>query len=639
MSFHANQAYLPGGFTGVDIFFVISGYLITRIIATELESGQFSFTNFWIRRARRLLPALLFMLFMVTFVAIYVLLPDDLNYYGQLLAHTVVFAANIFLADEKGYFDPEGLDSPLLHVWSLAVEEQYYLVWPLLLTVALRFLKRRHVVAGVVVLCCISLAFSEWASITIPKLAFYSLPSRAFELLIGAGLALVNPRQIKSRILAGTLSLGGILLICLGMVLIDEKTRLPGIAALIPCFGAALIILSGGGATKTLVERLLSSSIFVRIGKISYSWYLWHWPPLAFTRYYFERPLSALEIAVALAVGLGMAIISWRYIESPFRKPAAPSEFRRGLLPVAICSSVALLGFGLAVQALDGLPSRMDKESLAMLDRFQKDAPPDCTDNRKIGKYGRECLFGKPDAAEPSIMLWGDSHARHYLPAIANIAAAQGIKGLARFRDACRPFIAPDGIKTSAKGRVCRQLNEEALAELSARPDISVVVLAARWSSRDVATADMDELAVFSQNLGKTIAALEQIGKKVVVLGQVPKLPLELKSCMTKQIRFSRKIPNCEAVPLSLFSSYETDLWTSMQALREKHSKATFFAPQNHLCNGSICRATDGQGHPLYRDDDHLSARGAYFLGPYINEAIGHLLRSFSPDIVQSELP
>ena len=437
----------------------------------------------------------------------------------------------------------------------------------------------------------------RWASINFPKVAFYSLPSRAFELLIGAGLALVNLRQIKSQIIAETLSLGGMLLICLGMVLIDEKTRLPGIAALIPCSGAALIILSGGGATKTLVERLLSSSIFVRIGKISYSWYLWHWPPLAFTRYYFERPLNALEIAVALTVGLGMAIISWRYVESPFRKPTAPSEFRRGLLPVAICSSVALLGLGTAFQALNGIPSRMDEAALAMFSQFQPNYSLGCNETLKQDGYLGECVFGEPDAAAPSMMLWGDSHANHYLPAIAKIAAAHGVKGIARIHSDCRPFIAPDAMDVrSARRRSCPKSNEETLATLLAGPQISVVVLAARWDARDIVSADANELELFTRNLERTILALERNGKKVVVLGQVPLFARSLKNCLTKQVRFGLKIPDCEAISSSLDSSYESGILISMQSLDQKHSKATFFAPRSYLCDSTACRAIDEQG-------------------------------------------
>ena len=617
----------------------MSGYLITRIILTDLDSGQFSFANFWIRRARRILPALLFMLLSVTLVALVVLLPDDLNQYGQLLSHTVVFAANIFLANERGYFDPDGLGSPLLHVWPLAVEEQYYLIWPLLL-VSLQLFKRLHVVGGVLVLCCISLVYSEWASINFPKIAFFSLPSRAFELLMGAGLAAAGLRQVKSAALREALSICGVLLVCSGFVFIDETSRFPGIPALIPCFGAALLIFSGGQGTKTCVERLLSSPIFVRVGKISYSWYLWHWPPLAFARYCFEQPQSNLVITVALAIGLGMAMVSWRFVESPFRRPVSPPEFKSSFFPLAISSSVLLLALGTAFQTFNGIPARLDKGTQAMLSEFEKKSSLGCTDTSKTVLYFRECIFGKPDAVAPTILLWGDSHAGHYLPAVAEIAAIQGVKGVAHISHDCRPLIAPDAIdRATAMRRACPKFNEETLVELAARPEISVVVLAARWSAKEILSGEANKLATFNVNFERTITALERMGKRVIVLGQVPQLPLSLKACMTKQLRFGVKLSECETVSLSLVNGYQTNIWTSFHALSLKHSQAVFFAPQHHLCNAHVCRATDEQGLPLYKDDDHLSVRGALLLQPYLSAAIAQVVRSSLPYIVHTTLP
>ena len=612
---------------------MISGYLITRIIATELESGQFSFTNFWIRRARRLLPALLFMLVSVTLVASYLLLPDHLDQYGQLLSHAVVFVGNIFLSQQRGYFDPTMQNSPLLHVWSLGVEEQYYLLWPLLLTVALRVLRRRYFIGGFVFLFGISLAYSEWASMHLPGEAFYSLPSRAFELLIGAGLALVNPRPIRSQALANALSAAGLLLILSGLFLLDDTTRFPGVFALLPCCGAALLLLSGGRSNKTPVENVLSSPIFVATGKISYSWYLWHWPPLALARYYFERPLSPLEIAVALAAGLSMAIVSWRFVETPFRRP---SEYQRPLLLTAIGSTAALFLLGMSIHALEGIPSRMDKDTLIALSQFEQVKSLPCINTLNEGRRRPDCVFGSSDAAEPSLMLWGDSHAHHYLPAIAKIADGQGIKGVTRIRGSCMPLIEPQEMKITVKSQPCRKANEETFAKIIAQPNISVVVLASFWSARDIVSGRADEVDIFTKNLERTIIELERHGKKIVILGQVPKLPHNLKKCLTMQVRWTRNIPGCEAFSLSELSSYETGIWLSMQSLILAHPNVTYFRPQNHLCNGGICRTIDEQRRPLYRDDHHLTARGANHLEPYIDEAMAQLVRSSPAQVVQT---
>jgi peptidoglycan/LPS O-acetylase OafA/YrhL len=636
VAFHANQAYLPGGFTGVDIFFVISGYLITRIISTELESGEFSFSNFWIRRARRLLPALLFMLVSVTLVALYLLLPDHLDQYGQLLSHAVLFVGNIFLSQGREYFDPSMQNNPLLHVWSLAVEEQYYLLWPLLLTVSLRVLSPRYFIGGFVFLFGISFAYSEWASMNLPGEAFYGLPSRAFELLIGAGLALVNARPIRSQAFANALSVSGLFLILSGMFFLDDKTRFPGIFALLPCCGAALILLGGGGNKNTLVESVLSSSIFVATGKISYSWYLWHWPPLAFARYYFERPLSPLEMTIALATGLGIAIVSWRFVETPFRRPGAHSEFQRPLLLTAIGSTAVLFLLGMSIHSLKGIPSRMDKDTVMALSQFEQGGTRPCLNilDKGIGKS--ECIFGNSDVTEPSLMLWGDSHALHYLPAIAKIASEQEIKGVSRIRRSCQPLVEPQEMRVTLESRSCRKANEETLAKIIAQPSISVVVLASFWSIRDILSGTADEMDVFTKNLERTIIELERHGKKIVILGQVPKIPHNLKNCLAMQVRWTRNIPGCEAFSLSQLSSYETGIWLSMQSLIQAHPDVIYFAPQNYLCNRGICRTIDEQRRPLYRDDHHLTVWGANHLEPYIGEAITQVVRSSRPPVVHT---
>jgi peptidoglycan/LPS O-acetylase OafA/YrhL len=613
--------------------------LITRIIATELGSGQFSFNNFWIRRARRLLPALLFMLVSVTLVALYLLLPDHLDQYGQLLSHAVLFVGNIFLSQGRDYFDPSMQNNPLLHVWSLGVEEQYYLLWPIILTASIKIFRGRYLIGGFVLLFGISLAYSEWASMNLPEEAFYSLPSRAFELLVGAGLALVNPRPLRSGALANGLSISGLVLILSGMFLLDDKTRFPGIFALLPCCGAALLLLSGGGNKNTLVESVLSSPIFVATGKISYSWYLWHWPPLAFARYYFERPLSPLEIAIALATGLGIAIVSWRFVETPFRRPGAHFGFQRPLLLTAIGSTAALFLLGMSIHSLKGIPSRMDTDTLTALSQFEQGGTRPCLNALDKGIGKSECVFGNSEVAEPSLMLWGDSHALHYLPAIAQIASEQQIKGVSRIRRSCQPLVEPQEMRVTHESGACRKANEETLAKIIAKPNISVVVLASFWSIRDMLSGTAGELDVFTKNLERTIIELERHGKKIVILGQVPKIPHNLKKCLAMQARWSRNIPGCEAFSLSQLSSYETGIWLSMQSLVRAHPNVTYFRPQNHLCNHGICRTIDEQRRPLYRDDHHLTGWGADHLEPYIAETIIQVLRGSRAHVVRTDVP
>jgi peptidoglycan/LPS O-acetylase OafA/YrhL len=622
--FHAFPTFLPGGFTGVDVFFVISGFLITRIILTDLDAGRFTFGDFWIRRARRILPALLFLLLAVTPAAFYVLLPDDLNEYGELLSHSVIFAANIFLSNEPGYFDPSSQHSPLLHLWSLAVEEQYYLIWPLLLVASARLISPRRLAAGLAVLFLLSLGFSEWATVHVPREAFYGLPSRAFELLTGAGLAALGTPRIGSRLAAELAGLAGLVSIVLAVTLIDEKTRFPGLTALIPCLGAALLIASGGAGVRTWAAKLLGSAPFVRIGKISYSWYLWHWPPLAFTRYIVERPPTGTELAICLVAGLAMAAISERFVERPFRRPVPVAQFRRSFLPAAVAGSLALLGLGTAFQVLDGIPSRMGPEEAALYKQFEYQGALGCVEPIRSENGFTQCGFGASGPDQPTILLWGDSHAGHYLPAIAKLAAAQDAKGIARIRMGCLPLI-----RVGKKGDwhlLCEKSNAEALAELRARPEISVVVLAGRWSTEPSAAPEPERRASFRTRLDETVSALEGMGKTVILLGQVPKLQFSPKNCLLKKFRFGVDLPDCTQVPLASLNGYQRDIWTMMSDLARSHPSVVMFSPHKYMCDGAVCRATDDQRNPLYRDDHHLNARGAYFLEPHVREVIAQHL-------------
>jgi peptidoglycan/LPS O-acetylase OafA/YrhL len=622
--FHAFPTFLPGGFTGVDVFFVISGFLITRIILSDLKAGRFTFADFWIRRARRILPALLFLLLAVTPAAAYVLLPDDLNEYGELLSHSVIFAANIFLSNEPGYFDPRGQDSPLLHLWSLAVEEQYYLIWPLLLVVSARLASPQRLAAGLAVLFLLSLGFSEWATAHAPREAFYGLPSRAFELLTGAGLAALGTPRIGSRLAAELAGLAGLVLIVLAVTLIDEKTRFPGLTALIPCLGAALLIASGGAGLRTWAARLLGSAPFVRIGKISYSWYLWHWPPLAFTRYIVERPPTGTELAICLVAGLAMAAISERFVERPFRRPVPVAQFRRSFLPAAVAGSLVLLGLGTVFQVLDGIPARMGPEGAALYEQFEHQHALGCVETTRDEKGFTQCVFGASGPDQPTILLWGDSHAGHYLPAIAKLAAAQDAKGVARIRPGCLPLIRSGNLKPSHLR--CKESNAEALALLRARPDMSIVVLAGAWSTALIAAPEPEQRAAFESSLDETLSMLEAMGKTVVLLGQVPNLRFSLKDCMLKEFRFGVDLPNCTEVPLSSLNGYERSTWTILGNLDRAHASVAMFLPHKYMCDGAVCRTTDDRQNPLYRDDNHLNARGAYFLEPHVREVIAQHL-------------
>jgi peptidoglycan/LPS O-acetylase OafA/YrhL len=352
--FHVGTNYSNGGFVGVDVFFVISGYLITRTIDREISAGRFSLVAFYERRARRIFPAL-FAVLGVTFAAALVLLPPaDFLRCAQSLIATSLFVSNIFFIGEaqRGLLDGN-VPLPLLHTWSLAVEEQFYLIFPLLLTLLTRRASRKERIGLLWLLTLASLILSTVLVKASPVEALYLAQSRAWELLFGVLLALDALPDLRARSLREALGIAGLLLIVAGAVLYTTKTPFPGLAALPPALGAVLVIASGNGASgdggKTLVSRLLSSRIAVGLGLISYSLYVWHWPIMTMTDLLVGHPLTKLQKVAVVALCIGVAALSWRYVEGPFRRRGAGAVSRAPTgtaktAPAERCLEIAALG-------------------------------------------------------------------------------------------------------------------------------------------------------------------------------------------------------------------------------------------------------------------------------------------------------
>ena len=317
--FHAGFGVVSGGYVGVDVFFVISGYLITTIIVTELAEGRFSIRRFYERRARRILPALfLVMLCCVPFAWMW-MLPSQFQDFSKALVAVSFFVSNVLFWRQSGYFAPAAEENPLLHTWSLAVEEQFYIVFPLLMLAAWRF-GRNPVFVLIAGLSLLSLLLAEWGWRNTPDANFYLIPTRAWELGVGALCALVLHRRRPgtNSLLAGF----GLGLIAMSVLLYDASTPFPSLYALAPVGGTALVILYGGAGT--LPARLLSGRLMVGLGLISYSAYLWHQPLFAFARLRSPGyPPETVMALLALAT-LGLAWLSWRYVEQPFRRRPRP---------------------------------------------------------------------------------------------------------------------------------------------------------------------------------------------------------------------------------------------------------------------------------------------------------------------------
>ncbi|HEY3487462.1 MAG TPA: acyltransferase family protein, partial [Gammaproteobacteria bacterium] len=411
--FHAGFQTFSGGFVGVDIFFVISGYLITSIILLEKQAGTFTLSNFYERRARRILPALFLVMFVCLPFAWPWLLPADMEDFSLSLVAVAGFAANILFWQTSGYFETNAELHPLLHTWSLAVEEQYYLFFPVFLIATWR-LGIRWIAFLLVIAGSLSLAVAEWGSLHKPAATFYLLPTRGWELLIGALVAFYffGRKPVFSELSNQAGSSLGILLILYAIFAFDEQTPFPGLHALVPTVGAALIILFA--TPRTLVGRLLSNKLLVGIGLISYSAYLWHQPLFAFARHRSVEEPDKLLLAALAVTAIVLAYFSWKYVEVPCRNKQRfkrKQVFAYGIAGSFLFAMVGLTGF-----FNDGFEYRLTAEQNRISAYSQYDATEIYRRHKCFidpGKtyrdFSSECqnIISKDEA----LLLWGDSYA------------------------------------------------------------------------------------------------------------------------------------------------------------------------------------------------------------------------------------
>jgi peptidoglycan/LPS O-acetylase OafA/YrhL len=542
--YHAGIPGFQGGFVGVDVFFVISGYLITSLIAGEIAAGDFSLLRFYERRIRRIVPALFAMIAACAIVAWMFFMPEEFRFFGRSMRATALFASNIQFARESGYFDLGAQMKPLLHTWSLAVEEQFYIVFPLLLMTLSRF-GRSRTVATLSVLFAASLAASAWGVFQWPTDAFFLSQFRAWELLLGALLAfkVVPPpsRSFTTQMLAAL----GVGLIAIAVLTFSETTPFPGLAALLPCLGAGLVIHAHAG--DGLVGRALQAPALVFIGLISYSLYLWHWPLVVFTPYFTGHKVSAVQGSAIVIGSIILAAISWHFIEKPFRGHAGHVG-RRPLFAGAALALAAAAGFGNYVVAAGGMPARLPASVQTVYAATYDISPfyrPGCfMDSDSASgptladiRSRKLCGLGTKEGADPAFLVWGDSHAASMAPAIDVAAAGAGISGRIAAHASCPPL--PD-VQLPDPGQTerCREFNA-AVLDLIASRHIPLVFLVAYWPKYvhdselphrgvffDPSTAPTlaDKSAPIVHAFDRLLADLKRQGTKVVLVMDVPEM-------------------------------------------------------------------------------------------------------------------
>ena len=622
--YHAGAPLFGGGFVGVDVFFVISGFLITSLILHEQAAGAFSLTSFYHRRIRRILPALFVMMAATAAAGWFLLAPGDYMRLGRNIIGAAASISNIQFWRESGYFDTAAAEKPLLHTWSLGVEEQFYLLFPLYLMLIARRLPRWRLPLTVAI-CAISFAIGAVGAVRDPVAAFYLPQSRLWELLAGGLLAMGALPALRSHAARTWAGLGGLGLIAGAVVFYSTDMLFPGLGALPPTLGAVLIIWSGGNGAS-MVARALATRPAVFLGKISYSLYLWHFPLLAFGFYVGLGTLSAAQTAALLALAFVLSLLSWRFVEQPARQAAAALPWRR-VASSAAGGVLALFLGGMTLQAQGGFPARMAEEPQRLI-ASQPLRNPDrsacyVTDPARIAARNL-CVMGDA-AATPSFVLWGDSHGEMLRAAVGSAASAAGQAGWFAGEQGCAPLI---GV-TRPERPLCREIGEAHLRMIVETPAITDVVIAARWgfwsegvrygqeSGMPPATLALietplehgpDNHATLAAGLERTIEALLSAGKRVWLVGPVPEVGYDVpRYFYLRSLGFAR---NLEIAPtLAEFGRRQAFVFDLLGDLPRRYPVGMIW-PHERLCGDLGCEIAR-DGHVLYSDDDHLSVFGA----------------------------
>ncbi|WP_306121161.1 acyltransferase family protein [Roseovarius sp. MMSF_3359] len=614
--FHAGFAPFAGGFVGVDVFFVISGYLITSLIAEELKTGSFSLAGFYDRRARRILPALFFVVLCCIPVAWFILLPKDLTEFLHSVMAVGMFASNILFWLQSGYFDTAAELKPLLHTWSLAVEEQFYIIFPLLLMALWRF-GLRPLIAVLAVLFFISLSLAEWGALAYPSATFFLLHARGWELLIGAFAALYLQGRggIRAGRVGDGLAAAGLLAIAAAVVLFDGRTPFPGLYALVPTVGTALVILFA--APGTLTHRLLSLRACVGIGLISYSMYLWHQPLFVFSRYLFGLPQGSYLFLALTVLTLLLAWITWRFIERPFRK----KHFRvRTVLITAAAASIGILTLGV------NLPKQIRPAFDALDLQTQWQGWTKCYPFGTREEAGGRCSI-LDDNAAPTSAIIGDSHAQHLAFGIREVFADTTENPIIFVSGGCFPVVTK-GREIDGFMQCAQDFIDKSIAYAIEDQGIKQVVLSGygvwellRRRAHEPEHLDPAEIeqrqALLLEGLQETVGRLLASGKQVLLISDNPEMIHSPVHCSTRAAGWFGKCPlrlAREDVDRSL-----REMDQIIEKLKLSHPELHVHDPRAVFCDAEFCYSGTA-AQSWYRDHDHLTPAGAVRL---VEDAVG----------------
>lgn len=582
--YHLGMSLFPGGFIGVDIFFVISGYLITSIITKEIEEKQFSFINFYEKRARRLMPALFAVLLFVIFASPFFLAPDNYKFLPIEIAGVLLFCSNVVSWMKSGYFSPDASERPLLHTWSLGIEEQFYLFLPVFLLISIYLFKKKY---GLFILCLTVCSFLGSAFYTSkdPASSFYLLPTRFWELAIGSLCAIYINFAPKNNIIREILAGIGLILIIASSMLFNKDLIFPGYIAVIPVVGAALLLIS---AQETLVGKFLSNKLFVFFGLISYSLYLWHWPLIVFSKdtYLVDFQLNSLAIFLLSVL---LAWLSYKFIETPFR---SKSKFNRNkiffltIFGGVLISILAVITHYLALHWENRLGSVATK-----LLASQNDYSPkrnQCHFDGGVPDTSKYCILGS-SKNNPSTFVWGDSHGTEIAFALSKYQSVYGVT-----YSSCSP-----GINYEYNYRPkCPDHNKAVLDFVLNNESIKNVVIASRYDNKKG-----NDLVKYKQNISLVLDQLHSSGKNVIILNEIPTPKFDVPKQLAKTKNLAEKF------------TYSAETFDQLNV----KPYVNVVRYEQILCESNKCPLYINGGALLF-DNQHITVNASNLVAKYIYE-------------------
>lgn len=657
--FHAGLTSFSGGYVGVDVFFVISGYLITSLIVVEKEREEFSIINFYERRARRILPALFFMSLVCVPFSFLLMSPIQLKEFSDSLISIPLFVSNFVFWSESGYFSTVAEEKPLLHTWSLAVEEQYYLLFPIFILIFWR-LKKAILISIIFIVSILSLLLAQFGSNlnsqppfydevfrynAIPDFAFFLAPTRAWELLFGSLTAffLLKERNTKFYI-NQILSLTGMLMILFSIIAFDSSTPFPGFSALLPVLGTVLIILFA--KEGTVIYRILSLRLLVFFGLISYSIYLWHQPLFAFARLSSVNSPSTVTYVILCFISFFLGWLSWKYIEAPFRKKGKMT--RNTIFFSSFSVGVLIILLGIVGSKYKGFENLYTQEDLSAIqpERFNNNP---CLWSNPISGFPeiRFCSLGNVDSKEPPVLLYGDSHADALTISFHSALLSRGLKGIKISNQNCEPivnFYRKENTLEPIKKKC--EASHFSLMNLIQAMQIKHIIILNRWSFRlfpvedkitslnfDNEEGGIEYVKNYREYYSKTKDGFDISGEakkmafrefingfldndvKVKLIYPIPEVGWHLSKLNTIKLNFENKIPETLSTSLEVFKKRQSFSYEILDSIGN-HKLLERIYPSSIFCDSDLkgrCIVQTG-GTPLYYDSDHLSNEGAKFL-------------------------